>query len=620
MAIVVLPLELSEKIAAGEVVDRPASVVKELVENSIDAKATSIEVEIVSNGLSSIRITDNGTGIDEEDVKTAFLRHATSKVRKEENLYSIETLGFRGEALAAIAAVSKVKLITRTKDSDTAVYFCIEGGQEKEYDNTGADYGTTIIVSDIFYNTPARMKFLKKDVSEGNAVSSLLQQLALSHPEISFKFIRDKKTVFTTPGDGSLFSAIYSLLPREISNNLIEVTESENNYGIIVTGFIGKPEISRKSRAFQYTFVNRRYVKSPTIIAAVEQAFKSMNISAGFPAFVINVSLPYDTVDVNVHPAKTEVRFSNEHEVFLNVHRSVTYTLSKLSSTVSPIVKNREFFLNVTSTELTKNNEKDNTSADGMFTNLSMRPSTPHVNTSGQQFKTLEQYVNEIRDRKEKVDDEHIESNYFHNDMVRETSEIKNETVDFNDNELKIIGELFELYILASVNDKFIIIDKHAAHERILFEEIKNTNLSEAKQTLLESKIITVTPEEKQVLIDNVSILDKLGFTIEEFGENEIAVREIPMYFTGKDEGGAVLKVAEQLSLGVDNPKTEEGLWLLKSISCRAAIKAGHKTTVQEMLEITKKILFSEIPKYCPHGRNVYLIVAKQEIDKRFGR
>lgn len=608
MAIQVLSRALSEKIAAGEVVDRPAACVKELVENSTDAGASYIEVEITGSGLRSIRITDNGSGIPEEDVRTAFLRHATGKISKEEDLYSIRTLGFRGEALAAIAAVAKVRMVTRTQDEELATVYSIEGGIEDSFDRIGGDFGTTVTVSDIFYNTPARLKFLKKDQTEGNTIQSLMLQLALSHPGISYKFIRDGKTVFTTPGKGELYSAAFAVLPREITNNLIEVKSAANQYGITVSGYIGKPEISRKSRVFQFAFVNRRYVKSATITAAVEQAYRNMNLSSGFPVFILNLSVPYDAVDVNVHPAKTEVRFANEHEVFLNVHRSVANTLASL--TMGP------FGGSVSVAGVSEGTESSSQSNEGLLTNLTNRTSLPFQKIRESPLRNPDRGAGFWITMDAAGSPRDTAPGYP--SVSKENESPVNETV-FQD-DIRVIGELFTLYILAEYKDSFIIIDKHAAHERILFEEFKDINLSDTKQILLEPEIVTVSSEEKSAIIGNTGVFSNLGFSVEDFGEYEVAVREVPVFFTGKRTGDAVLQIAQELIAGNDDPATTEGIRLLKSISCRAAVKAGHKTPDRALLEITRKILFGEIPGYCPHGRNVYVLISKEEIDKRFGR
>ncbi|MCL1830203.1 MAG: DNA mismatch repair endonuclease MutL [Oscillospiraceae bacterium] len=630
MAIEILSRDLSEKIAAGEVVDRPASVVKELVENSIDADASIIEVEIVSNGLASIRITDNGKGIPEGDIEKAFLRHATSKVSKEEDLYSIKTLGFRGEALAAISAVSRVKMISRTQEQQTAVCYMIEGGEEVSYESVGADFGTTIMVKELFYNTPARLKFLKKDVSEGNAVQTLMQQLALSHPLISFKFIRDNKTVFTTPKDANLLSAAYAVLPREIASNLMPLATGEGSYAVSVDGYIGRPEISRKSRAFQYVFVNNRYVKSATVIAAVEQAYRSMNLSGGFPVFIINITMPFELVDVNVHPAKTEVRFANEQEIFSSVHRSVMIALGSLSDNVKP---NTGIWPDLSKRtpqpserqEAARNSNTHNFMSDKFMlsgniplqqksdSNIKYQPITPKP------LNSLSHAVNLTAAPLSETSTPEPLSLQFISDIAGEASETS-ETIGDVAYQFIVIGELFNLYILVSYQDSLVLIDKHAAHERVLFEAIKDIDLSESKQILLLPETITVSPEEKRVLLENHTILDQLGFLCEEFGEHEIAVREVPMYFTGSGVTDAILEIAEKLLIGDEDPMTSKGLWLLKSVSCRAAVKGGYISRQAELVELTKNIMFGNIPKYCPHGRNVYVMMSKQEIDKQFGR
>ena len=612
MPIQVLSRELSERIAAGEVVDRPASVVKELVENSIDSGALSIEIELISNGLKYIRVTDDGSGIDRADVKTAFLRHATSKICKEQDLYSIRTLGFRGEALAAIAAVSRVRMITRKKNIEFATVYQIEGGIEVDFGIVGADTGTSVIVEDIFYNTPARMKFLKKDVSEGNAIQSLILQLILSHPEISFKFIRDKKIIYVSPGTGDLYDAAYSVLSGDISNGLLKVNYSEDSNGISVTGFISKPELSKKSRSAQYTFVNNRYVKSLTITAAVEAAYRNMNMQGRFPVFIINVKMPYENVDVNVHPSKTEVRFSNERDVFHAVYQGASFTLAELSANVLTSLGIKEVNVNEPDGSHTLNEKNES--------NFS------YTYSSGADIEIKTSNIYENLFNKER--NIYAESSSY--SPVRVNLDINPEEID-NPEEyedkcitskagLKIIGEIFETYILAEWQDNFILIDKHAAHERILFEEIQKRRINESRQVLLEPEVIAVTPDEKDVLLEFQDLLMNLGFAVEEFGINEIAVREVPIYFGSNSVKDAIDDLAEQLKRGITDPRSAETVWMLNTISCKAAIRAGHRTSVEEMLKITDKILCGAIPKYCPHGRQVFIVFTKQELDKRFGR
>ena len=618
MPINILSKELSEKIAAGEVVDRPASVVKELIENSIDANATAIEIEITSNGLKTMRITDNGEGIAPSDIKKAFQRHATSKVCKEEDLYRINTLGFRGEALAAIAAVSKVRLISRTKDNEDAYEYIIEGGIEKSYEISGADYGTSFVISDIFYNTPARLKFLKKDVSEGNAIQTIIQQQILSHADIAFKFIREGKIIYTSPGNGSLFTSAFSILPREISTNLIDVSNSDSHYGISVAGLIGRPEISRKSRAFQYTFVNKRYVKSATISAAVEQAYRSMNLAGGYPVFILNILLPFDMVDVNVHPAKTEVRFANEQEVFLSTHKSVTLALSSMSSVITSIpLKAKEDSKNIkVNTDLSSSN-------DGLVTNLTRNPDIPFSGIPESKIFALDtsEKTNNIPfENAKNLFSDVAKDNQNDNALEGSYESLTDDEKAMSDIDFRVVGELFDLYIVIEASEHFLLIDKHAAHERILYEEIKDTDLKSIKQILLVPEVITVTQEEKRVILENIAAYDELGFYVEEFGENEIAVREVPMYFISKSVGEAILEITNQISQGVANPKTLYGIWFLKSLSCRAAVKAGYRSTQEEIVRIAKLLFLNDIPKHCPHGRNIVFSVSKQEIDRHFGR
>ncbi len=625
MAIELLKKEISEKIAAGEVVERPASVVKELVENSIDAGSSDIEIELVQNGLRSIRITDNGSGIAKDQVKKAFLRHATSKVKTADDLDRIGTLGFRGEALAAIAAVSRTRVITRTRDNDFAVSYMIEGGEEVSFSDAGGDVGTSIIVSDLFYNTPARMKFLKKDTSEGNAVQQIAEQLALSNPEISFRLIRDGKRVLSTPGNGDLYSAIYSVFPKDLSENLFGVHNYSDNI-VTVSGFCGKPEVSRKSRGFQYSFLNGRYVKSSTITAAVEQAFRNYQMAGHFPVYLLNVTLPFEDVDVNVHPTKTEVRFKDDKMVFQSVYHSVSNALSS-SSTYSQHIPTQKTFSSLPE--------------ESVVTEIPPEPlQTSFLASPNDGAEHPKSFLSLSLDNKNEDGNQMLRSpsdsftSVDKRGVVTEEATLKTRKIDLdidpkpisksvgftNSVFLRVIGELFETYILCEAGPAFLVIDKHAAHERILFEEIRNRKLRSEKQVLLIPEIVTVTAEEKSILLESIEQLDSAGFIIDEFGSNEIAIREAPLYFTGKKSAGALQEIAAMLLKGSVSPEPEEKLWLLHSISCRAAIKAGHKTSIQEMTMLAEKLLSGSLPAYCPHGRPIYWQLTKKEIEKQFGR
>ncbi|MCL2539553.1 MAG: DNA mismatch repair endonuclease MutL, partial [Oscillospiraceae bacterium] len=479
MPIQLLSRDITERIAAGEVVERPASVVKELAENSIDAGAKLIEVELVSNGLSMIRITDDGSGIQKSEVPIAFKRHATSKISEESDLERITTLGFRGEALSAISAVSRVRMISRTENDEFATEYRIDGGAELSLTDTGADVGTTIMVNDLFYNTPARMKFLKKDVSEGNSVYAAVLQLALSHPEISFRLIRDGRVTLNTPGNGDLYSVIYAVFPKEIAENLLGV--SERSVRVSVSGYIGKIELSRRSRGFQYAFVNGRFVKSATITAAVEQAYKKWKPKERFPVFVLNVDILPEDVDVNVHPAKTQVRFQSEKEVFSAVYRAVQGSLDSSARDICV-----QSWKTVKSSELSDAGEAsvDSGYRDRVF---SRGEDYTESEDSLVSFVGLqEDEVSEISVLRNPVSAYGTDINETAQDVVRFSLTKQTETdITVTQEEigqripgdgLRVIGELFETYIVAELTERMVLIDKHAAHERILFEQFNGAD------------------------------------------------------------------------------------------------------------------------------------------------
>ena len=665
-----LPKNVAELIAAGEVVERPASVIKELVENSIDAGANIITVEIQRGGITYIRVTDNGCGIAYEDVPTAFLRHATSKISVGTDLDSISTLGFRGEALAAVSSVARVDMITTAKGAVSGAHYCIEGGEEVVYEDAGGPEGTTIIIRDIFYNTPARMKFLKKDVSEANACAAVIDRIALSHPEISFNFIRDGKQTLQTSGDGKVKSVVYSVLGREFSGSLIEVKESLG--GISVEGLTCKPVSCRPTRNNQFTFLNGRLVRSGTVIAAVEQAYKNSAMVGKFPGFVLYLSVPFDTVDVNVHPAKTEVRFSDEKRIFDAVYVAVKNAIN--SGDTRPEVKlntpafNR--FEHMTTAEFRQqkieDEKTDKTIAEQVyakkpqgynndsFKNSFFRDSTKpqfvdkvsYVDKDGKETKPLTpNEVNEvfgnktektIKNKQAKTDfaspedvTKKVQKTNPLDDIYEEAkkTEIKSEThvsVDITRDEedelpeIIIIGEAFSTYIIAQMGQSIFMIDKHAAHERILFNDLKANRKTEV-QALLTPISVTLVREEYDAVIDNVSLLEKSGFEVEDFGNSSIVVRAIPAFLVDEDVNSLISEIAEKLrKTGLVETKREDDLF--HTVACKAAIKAGWNTTKAEMQSLAEKVLRNDDIMYCPHGRPVAFEIKKKELEKQFGR
>ena len=627
-----LPKNVAELIAAGEVVERPASVIKELVENSIDAGATQITVEIQRGGITYIRITDNGCGIDSGDVPTAFLRHATSKIKTDRDLDSIGTLGFRGEALAAISSVSRVEMLTRSEESDIGTHYIIEGGEEKLNDEVGCPKGTTIIIRDIFFNTPARMKFLKKDVSEGNASAAVVERIALSHTEIAFKLIRDGKTVLTTSGDGNTRACVYSVLGREFSNSLIEV--NDNIGGVRVTGLTCKPVNCKATRNSQYTFLNGRLVRSGTVIAAVEQAYKNRTMVGKFPAFVLYLEIPLDSVDVNVHPTKTEVRFSDEKRIFDGVYGAVKSAITTSDTRPEIKVTPNPFnpFQNVSAKEYRQQSivetvkvQKEETSfkpqprkepAVNVLRNDEMPDFMKHFSTVGEKGERVPPKKTPAVNIDIAVEDEPK--------AVPKTVAAEPETVETQKPMVEetpvitVIGEAFSTYIVVQMKDSLYLIDKHAAHERILFNKLKEEQSTEVQALL--TPITAVLPRENyDALIGNIELLEKSGFEIEDFGNSSVIVRAIPSFLAGDDVTSVLTEIAEGIiSTGrVSNDRLEH---IFHTVSCRAAVKAGNSISRTEMQSLAERVLSDKDIMYCPHGRPVAFEIKKKELEKQFGR
>ncbi|MBO5321158.1 MAG: DNA mismatch repair endonuclease MutL [Clostridia bacterium] len=611
-----LPKNVAELIAAGEVVERPASVIKELVENSIDAKATQITVEIQRGGITYIRITDNGIGIEAEDVPTAFLRHATSKIKTQNDLDSIATLGFRGEALAAVSSVSKVEMLTCSENSNEGIHYSIEGGEEKFNQPVGCPRGTTIIIRDIFYNTPARMKFLKKDVSEGNACASVVERIALSHPEIAFKLIRDGKTVLTTSGNGDTKACVYAVLGRDFSNSLVDVNDDIN--GIKVSGLICKPFACKATRSGQYTFLNGRLVRSGTVIAAVEQAYKNSAMVGKFPAFVLYLEIPFDTVDVNVHPAKTEVRFSDEKRIFDAVYASVKNALT-VGDTRPEIKLNKapfNPFQRVIANEY-RQQAITETVTKTPAPQFKQEPvKTEVVFKSKPEFEFMNNFA--VADEKgEKI--EPVVTPKTNIDIVveEEKPQVMQPIVEEKD-EIIIIGEAFSTYIVAQMGDSVFMIDKHAAHERILYNKLKAEEKTEV-QALLTPVTVTLSSGEYDAVINNLSTLEKSGFEVEDFGNSTVIVRGLPVFLTNEDIGNLLSEIAESLiTTGKVSVAKEDNVF--HTVACRAAVKAGNNISRFEMLDLAKRVLLDKEIMYCPHGRPVAFEIKKRELEKQFGR
>ena len=630
----VLPKEIYQLIAAGEVVERPSSVVKEMIENSLDAGAKNITLEIKNGGSTYIRITDDGCGIERDDVRKVFISHATSKISKKDDLNSIGTLGFRGEAMASISAVSKVELLTKAENEEIGTRYEIAGGEELEFDDAGCPNGTTIVVRDIFFNTPARMKFLKKDVTEGNQVAGIVDRMAISHPEISFRFIRDGKQVLITSGNGDLKSTVYSVFGKEMSDSLMSVDYSFNDMRI--TGFVSKPTASRKSRAGQYFYINNRIVKSKTAMAALEQAYKNTIMVGRFPACVLNIELNPAQVDVNVHPAKTEVRFANEKPIFDLVYYAVKTAIEN-----DRTVKEVEFKENPIYRQESKNvyQNNDNKSFQAKFDFFKKKdepPSQQVIKTKPREnFWQVEAPKPEYkiaRDEKPKprvdINIEYEEpeeiSTAESKDAPKEQDIEKVVITDEKDNEnfipnFKLIGEAFKTYLIVEIENELYFIDKHAAHERMNFERFKAQATVET-QMLLAPVVVNLTKDEFIAISENVELIKKCGFELEEFGESQIIVRAIPSLVDGDSVKDLMLEIAQKLLEHKTDILPDKIDWIYHSASCRGAVKAGDYTSRQGQEMFVKKLLSMPNIRFCPHGRPVFIKMSKYDIEKQFGR
>ena len=711
MAVIhVLDKHTAELIAAGEVVERPASVVKELLENSIDAGATQVTVNIESGGVKLIEISDNGTGIEAEYISTAFIRHATSKIETPDDLTNIHTLGFRGEALASIASVARVELTTRTEVDEFATVYRIEGGEEVSREPGARAVGTTIRVKDLFYNTPARMKFLKKDSSEGTFVSDTVTHVALSHPEVSVKFIREGKLQYVTPGDGQLRGAAYAVLGREFSRDLIELKNQEGVYRI--TGLVTPPKSCRASRSMQHFYINGRYVRNRTMMAGMEMAFKGTMMQGKFPGGILLLEMPADLVDVNVHPAKIEARFARENDVFDVVYHAVKLALAQ------PGTGERLFTFEADKEEeKAENSKKDadiikNDVKNNNFTGLSAiirgqadpgvlpqqhwepakpaaapqqpapsaamqiptAPSVPRWKGSAQNEDMLDPFVTlhspklettkapepfraaasetqldvepEFGETKLHSPRDHMAAWNPAQEAPKEEPEsapcaetepdapeaAEQETVlaepeqmNFDPTAdqpepLRYVGEVFRTYILAERGDELCLIDKHAAHERQLYEKLAANYGNVPSQMLLEPAAIDLAAEEKQALLDNIPLLENAGLEIADFGGNTVVLRAVPADVEPQNAESLLVEIANKLLKGGHDALNEHTEWVLHSISCRAAIKAGDKSSPQELLALAEKILSGEVPPFCPHGRPCVLKLTRKELEKQFGR
>lgn len=628
----ILPKEVYQLIAAGEVVERPSSVVKEMIENSVDAGAKNITVEIKNGGSTYIRITDDGCGIARSEVKKVFISHATSKIKVSDDLDKIGTLGFRGEAMASISAVAKVQLLTRTPDEEIGTRYEIAGGQELDFSDAGCPVGTTIVVADIFFNTPARMKFLKKDVTEANAVAGVVERIAVSHPEISFRFIRDGKQTLITSGNGDLKSTIYSVFGREFANSLIPVDYEINN--MRVSGFVTKPSMSRKSRGMQFFFINSRLVKSQTAMAALEQAYRNSIMVGKFPGCVLNIECNSSFVDVNVHPAKIEVRFANEKPVFELVYYGVKNAIETLDTPkeahfsaprpTQTTVNGKIDFFKPKEEVPTQIQFKQESNPDDFW-----RVAAPDVvRDKSPKSEEAQNYV------EESTTSAKLDLNKFTKPSVSNEQQANNEpetqeqskplpkqekTESVEVPDFRLVGEIFKTYIIIEMDGACYMIDKHAAHERMNFEALK-ASTQIASQVLLSPVAVRLSREEYNAVLSNLDLYSKCGFAIEDFGNSTVLVRECPSILDGEDVSGLVEETAAKLLDGKTDITPEQMDWIFHSTSCRAAVKAGDKTSPYEMELFVKKLLANPNIRYCPHGRPVMIKLSKYDIEKQFGR
>ena len=645
----ILDSETINKIAAGEVVERPSSVVKELVENSIDAGSTAITIEIKEGGISFIRITDNGCGIPKEDITKAFLRHATSKIKSVEDLLSVSSLGFRGEALSSIASVSQVELITKTADEVSGYRYTCEGGTEGVCQEVGAPEGTTIVVRNIFYNTPVRRKFLKTASTEAGYVSSLVEHLALSHPDISFRFINNNQNKLHTSGNMNLLDIIYGVYGRDVARSLIKAEGKTQD--IKLEGFIGTPAIVRGNRSYENYYINGRYIKSGIITKAIEDAYKPYSMNHKFPFTSLHLQMDPNLVDVNVHPTKLEVRFKNANDIYEFVYNSIKDVLqNKEHISQVKLVKEKETPKNVNrppepfEEERIKENKNLQTSLDrDRFDNVSRdslgkKPNNTSNYTYNYNATSVERYSGEDispetrHQVEQKISDTEIgklrEAVKDPNKIIEQERRIREdaEQLSFLSEEAmkdhRIIGQVFATYWLIEYNEKLYIIDQHAAHEKVLYEKIlkdyKEKNI--ITQNLNPPIILTFSMREQEVLTESLEEFEKLGFEIEEFGGNEYAIRAIPSDLDGLAQKEIFIELIDNLTDEVYNSKAEVLVDKIASISCKAAVKGNQKLSVREVSGLIDSLLKLENPYYCPHGRPTMIAISKYELEKKFKR
>ena len=663
--IIQLSPHVANLIAAGEVVERPASVVKELLENAVDAGASQVTLEIRDGGMTFLRVTDNGCGMTAEDARTAFLRHATSKLRSEEDLTAIATMGFRGEALAAIASVSRIDLLTKTPGSLTGTSLHLEAGVIQEEEEAGCPDGTTIIVRDLFFNTPARMKFMKSDTVEGSRVAAAVQQQALAHPEVAFRFLRDGKQLLSTPGTGELKDALYCVYGRDCAR-MAEVASRWEGYSL--SGYVSLPTDARATRGMQTFFVNNRPVKSRLLMTALEEAYRNQIMVGKFPACVLHLNLPAGAVDVNVHPAKTEVKFLSEKAVFDCVHYGVLAALNKQTDRpemkfrpapapqsvpeqkapaaethAAPPPRKEPFFRTMTPEEFKtfssalKDAPQPKKEAAAAFLSKVEVPAPAPLRESVMMPRSQAT----IPAPAPAVEDEpHAPSAPIpiapivpaaHPPIKSGVPIVPAQTPDPEETEQtalelpsvpswRMVGELYNTYILVEEGEDAFLIDKHAAHERILFEKLKATQERISSQALLQPLPVRLSPTAAGELLSSGDMLDELGFEVEEFGENTLLLRQIPMDLSPEDAADALESLASDLLNGRRGSSDTVRDELLHTVACKAAIKAGWHSDEKELLAIAEAVMGRQDLKYCPHGRSICISLSKKQLEKQFKR
>ncbi len=683
----ILSREISELIAAGEVIERPSSVIKELVENSIDACSGSITVEIKRGGSTFIRITDDGCGISFEDVPKAFLRHATSKLCSRDDLNKILTLGFRGEALASVCAVAKVELMTKQRTDELGTHYIIEGSDEVMHEQTGCPDGTTIIIRDLFYNVPARQKFMKKDTVEGNMVCAIVNKVALSHPEIAFKMIRDNKIEFSTAGDGDLYSSIFAVYGKSFANDMIPVEYEQD--GIHVYGYCIKPLYSKANRSFQNFFVNSRYIKSQICTVAVEEAYKGAIMTGKFPACVIMIDIAPDTVDVNVHPAKVEIRFSDEKPIYSCLYFAVKSALMKSGLVydfqLKPPVSDKPADIKYEQPELTQEyapsypavNEAENSSGEkavdpepDSVTENNLKVTLPshenndyikppkinadiRINIPQTEVKPEIETIRPISEKStvmltssagtaaavsyrvpqtyksqtDNTDREKIKIsenfNYINRDSFRKKEDppcIQQSKPVQKELSVRYIGEAFKGYVIVEIEDKIVIIDKHAAHERIIFERLKSENKESSSQYVMCPDGVLLTLDEAQALSDNVPVLEKMGFSLDMSKSPYVYVKAVPTIIAHLNMDELIPEVADNLRRNKLDPRPGAIDDILHTMACKAAIKINDNNSATELEKLAKDVYENENIRHCPHGRPVMFTISKYELEKQFRR